>query len=95
LDGHIEFRNLESVEHNRGHFFSIFLGVHGGFSQKTGVFMGLDSEFILIAMMPDFFHFVPVVDDTMFNRVFKLQNTSLSLGFRSHINFFIFSTHHD
>jgi hypothetical protein len=78
-----------------GHLLSIFLGILGGFSKKTGVFGGNDSEFIVEAMMPDFFHHIPIFDDSVFNRVGKFQNSSLDLGFRSDVAIFIFNSHHD
>jgi len=69
LDGNVEAGNLEVIEHNLNHLFSVVLGVHGSFSEEGGVIFGVNSDFIEIAMMPDLFHIFPGVYNTMLNGV--------------------------
>jgi hypothetical protein len=45
--------------------------------------------------MPDFFHVVPVGDDSMFDGVFESQDTSLGLSLISDIGIFLAHTNHD
>jgi hypothetical protein len=46
-------------------------------------------------MMPDSFHIVPIVDDTVFNGISKVEDTSLGLSFITNIGFFVVHTDHD
>ncbi len=59
------------------------------------MFRWSDSEFIVEAVMPDFGHIVPVVDDTMLNGIVQLEDTLLGLSFFSNIDFFIIHANHD
>merc|ERR1712227_313554 len=45
--------------------------------------------------MPDFLHVVPVGNNTVFDGVFKGEDTSLGLGFVSYIGVFLAHTDHD
>jgi beta-lactamase class A len=45
--------------------------------------------------MPDFFHIIPVGDDSVFNWVFQGKDTSLGLGFITYIGVFLSHTDHD
>ncbi len=89
LNRHVELGHLEGVEHNRNHFFPVFLGVHGRFGQQTGVFVGFHSQLVLVTVVPDFLHGVPVLDDSVFDRVLESQNAFFNfqylfwLGLRS------------
>jgi hypothetical protein len=65
------------------------------FSQEAGVFRWGNSELIVEAMMPDFGHIVPVVDNTMFDGVVKLEDTLFGLGFFTHVAFLVIHAHHD
>jgi hypothetical protein len=69
LNGNIECGNIECFEKNLSHLFSVGFGILRSLSQKCGVLFGGDSQFVEEGMMPDSFHIVPVVDDTVFNRV--------------------------
>ena len=65
------------------------------FSEKTWVFRGVDSEFIVKAVMPDFGHTVPIINDTMLNGVIKLEDTPFSLSLFTDPSVFIIHTNHD
>lgn len=56
---------------------------------------GSDSEFIIEAVVPDFGHIVPVVDNTVLNGVGELENSLLGLGFLSNIGLLIVHSDHD
>jgi hypothetical protein len=45
--------------------------------------------------MPDFFHVIPVCDDTVFNWVFQCEDTTFALGFITDIRVFLTHTDHD
>ena len=80
LDGNVEGRTVESFEHNLGHFLSVPFRVHGGFGQEARMLVGDDSELIIEAVVPDFFHVIPIGDDSVFDGVFQGQDSSLGLG---------------
>ena len=54
-----------------------------------------NSELIVEAMMPDFGHIVPVVDNTMLDGVVKLEDTLFCLGFFAHVAFLVIHPNHD
>jgi len=59
------------------------------------VFIWGNSEFVEESMMPDTFHIFPIVNDTVFNGVLKVKDTSLGLGFITDVGFFVVHTNHD
>jgi len=85
--------NFKSLEHDFGHFFSIGFGISRGFSKKSRVLVGCDSEFIVEAMVPNFFHVFPVVNDTVFDGISKFEDTLLCLSLISNISVFIHANH--
>jgi len=76
-------------------FFSVGLGVQRSFSEQDWVFFGGDSQFVIEGVVPDFFHIVPVGNDTVFNRVFQGQDTTFALGFITDVAVFLTHTNHD
>merc|ERR1711899_599642 len=46
-------------------------------------------------MMPDFFHIIPVCDDSVFNWVFQGKDTSFALCFISNIGIFLSHSNHN
>ena len=65
------------------------------FSEEAWVFGGSDSQFVIEAMMPDFGHIIPVVDDTVLDGVVEFKDTFFSLGFFSHVYIFVIHADHD
>lgn len=59
------------------------------------MFRGGDSQFIVEAVMPDFGHVIPVVDDTMLDGVGQFQDTFLGLSFFSDIGLLVIHADHD
>jgi hypothetical protein len=76
-------------------FFSVGLGVEGGFCQEDRVLLRGNSELVVEGMMPDLLHVIPVGNDTVLNGVFQGQNTSLGLGFISDIRILLSHSDHD
>lgn len=93
MDCEIIGGNLESLEHNFSHFFSIGFWVSGGFSKKSRVLVGGDSEFIVETMMPDLFHVIPVIYDTVLDGIAEFEDTLLGLSLFSDISVFIHANH--
>ena len=54
-----------------------------------------DSELVEEAMVPDFGHPFPVVDDTMLNGILKVEDTSLLLGLIPNEKVLLLHSHHD
>jgi hypothetical protein len=49
------------------------------------VFFWCNTKFIVESVVPDFFHIVPVGDNTVFDRVLESQDTTFGLGFISDV----------
>merc|ERR1719348_2091471 len=77
LDSNIHGRHVEGLEHDLGHLLTVSLGVEGSLSQKDGLFLRGNTEFIVEGVVPDLLHIIPVGDDSMFNWVFEGKDTSL------------------
>ena len=86
LDGNVELGNVEVLEHDLDHSLSVFLGISWGFSQENTLVVWGDAKLLIITMMPNFLHIVPVVDDTVFNWVVEFEDTSFFLGFLTDID---------
>jgi len=76
LDGNVHTGNLESLEHELGHLLSVGFWVHWGLSEENVVLGGIDSELVGEAVLPDLLHFGPVGNDTGFDWVGKVEDTS-------------------
>ena len=81
MDGHIKSWRRESFEHYLRHFFAVGFGVQWSLGKQDWVLLWCDSEFVVERVVPDFFHVIPVGDDTMFDGVFQAQNTPFRLCF--------------
>merc|ERR1711930_24613 len=95
LDGNIHSWHVEGLEHDLGHLFTVSFWVEGSFSQKDGLLLWCNTEFIVEGVMPDFLHIIPVSDDSVLNWVFQGKDTSLGLSFISNIGILLSHTDHD
>merc|ERR1712018_272026 len=95
LDGNIHGGHVEGLKHNLSHLFTVSLGVEGSLSKEDRLLLRGNTEFIVEGVMPDLLHVIPVGDDTMFNRVFQSEDTSLGLSFISNIGILLTHTDHD
>ena len=55
--------------------------------------VGSDSEFVVEAVMPYFFHVVPVVDDAVLDGEAELEDTLLGLSLFSDVGFLVHADH--
>merc|ERR1719312_1399260 len=94
LDGHIHCRGVEGLEHDLGHLLTVGLGVEGSFSKKNGVLLRGNTELIVESVVPDLLHVIPVGDDSMLNRIFESEDTSLGLGLITYIRILLSHTNH-
>jgi len=95
LDSDVHGWEVEGLEHDLGHLFSVSLWVQWGFGEKGWALFWGNSEFVVVSVVPDFFHIVPVGNDTVFDWVFQGKDTSLGLGFVSDIGVFLAHTDHN
>merc|ERR1712035_256021 len=65
LDADVHGGDVEGLEHDLGHLFSVGLGVEGGLGEEGGVLLWGDSELVVEGVVPDLLHIVPVGDDTV------------------------------
>lgn len=65
------------------------------FSEQTGVFFGGDSEFVVVGVMPDLSHILPVSDDTMRDWVLQHQHALLGLCLIAHVGLLLIHAHHN
>lgn len=56
---------------------------------------GGDPQLVVEAVVPDFGHVVPVVDDTMLDGVVEFKDSLLGLGFLANIDILIVHSDHD
>jgi len=80
LDGDVHTLDLESLEHDGSHPFSVRLGVAGSLSEKHVMLLRVDSELVGESVLPDLLHVVPVLDDTGLDGVSELEDTLHLLG---------------
>jgi hypothetical protein len=79
LDSNVHGGNIEGLEHDLGHLFSVDLGVKRSLSQENWVLIWGDSELDVESVVPDLLHIIPVLDDTVLNGVGDLEDPSLLL----------------
>mmetsp|Transcript_707 Transcript_707/g.1130 ORF Transcript_707/g.1130 Transcript_707/m.1130 type:complete len:390 (+) Transcript_707:183-1352(+) len=91
----IHGRNIKCLKHDLGHTFPVGLGVLRSLGQEDGVGLGGDTKFIVKGVVPDFFHVVPVGDNSVFDGVFEGEDSALGLGFVSDVGVSLFHTNHD
>lgn len=85
LDGDINTLDLESLEHQLGHLFSVSFWISWGLSQKDFMLCWVNSELVGHAIFPDLFHIVPGGNNTGLDWVVEVENTSHLLGFISNV----------
>merc|ERR1712002_498404 len=61
LDSNIHGRHVEGLKHDLGHLLTVSLGVEGSLSQKDGLFLRGNTEFIVKGVVPDLLHIIPLV----------------------------------
>lgn len=76
LDGNVETGDLEGLEHDRSHLFSVGLGVAGSLGEEDLVLTGVDTELVGESVLPDLLHIFPRVDNTRLDGVSQVQHTS-------------------
>lgn len=94
LNGNIESSALEGLEHELGHLLSVGLWVLWGLGEEAFVLGWVDSELIGEAVLPDLLHILPGGNNTGFNWVGKVEDTSHLLGLISNVLVFGLNTDH-
>merc|ERR1739844_886155 len=94
LDGNIHGGHVEGLQHDLGHLLTVSLWVEGSLSQKDGLFLRGNTEFIVKGVVPDPLHIIPVGDDSMLHWVLEGKNTSLGLSLISNIGILLSHTYH-
>ena len=67
LDRYVELWDTECLKEDGAHLLSALFWVSWSFGQHSSSIFRIDSKFVVKAVMPDLFHVVPVIDDTMFD----------------------------
>ena len=94
LDGDVHGGRVEGLKHDLGHLFPVGLGVKWGLSQQHWVLLGGHTQLVVEGVVPDLLHIVPVGDDTVLNGILESEDTSLALGFISHVAVLLTHTNH-
>ena len=72
LVGDIHGRRLEFLKHDLSHLLPVGLRVEGGLSQEDWVFPWIQTQLVVKGLVPDFFHGVPVCDEsTLYSSAFS------------------------
>jgi len=95
LDGDVHGWEVEGLEHDLSHLFSVSFWVEWSFGEKGWALFWGNSELVVVGVVPDLFHIIPVGDDTVFDWVFQGEDTSFGLGFVSNIGVFLAHTDHN
>merc|ERR1712086_347284 len=88
LDVDVVATHVEGLEHDLGHALTVVLGVHRSLGEQdtAAVLIGLvvvtddHTELIVESVAPHLLHVVPVLDDTVLERVLEDEDTALLLG---------------
>jgi len=82
LEGDIGSLNIELFEHDRDHLLTVLLGVTGSLSEEnTNAFRGIATELVGEGVVPDLLHVFPRFNNTSFDGVLQIKDTSLLLSF--------------
>jgi len=95
LDGNVHGWEVEGLEHDLSHLFSVSLGVEWGLGEEGGALFRCNSELVVVGVVPDLLHIIPIGDDTVLDGVLEGQDTSLGLGFVTDVRVFLAHTDHD
>jgi hypothetical protein len=85
LDSNVKLWNVEVLKEDLDHSLSVLLWVSWGLGEEGTLLIWRDAKLLVIAMMPDLLHIIPIVDDTVLDWVMELEDTSLLLGFLTNI----------
>jgi len=95
LDVDIHSWDVEGLEHDLGHAFTVGLWVQRSLSQQDWVFLRSNTQLVVEGVVPDLLHIIPVGDDTVLNWVLQGENTSLGLGLISDVGILLVHADHD
>merc|ERR1719461_2552449 len=95
LNRHIKCRSVEGLEHDLGHLFPVRLWVQWCFRQQNGVLFWGDSQLIVEGVVPYFLHIIPIVDNSVFHRIFQREDTSLGLSLITDITVLLSHSNHN
>ena len=95
LDHDVHSWEVEGLEHDLSHLFPVGFGVQWSFSEEGWALFGSNPELVVVGVVPDFLHIIPVGNDTVFNWVFEGEDTPLGLSFITDVRVFLTHTHHN
>jgi hypothetical protein len=95
LDSDVHGWEVEGFKHDLSHLFTVSLWVEWGFSEKGWALFWGNAEFVVVSVVPDLFHIIPVGNDTVFDWVFEGKDTSLGLSFVTNVRVLLAHTDHD
>jgi hypothetical protein len=94
LDSNVDSLAIESLEHERGHLFSVVFWVSWGLGEHDLMLSWINSKLIGEAVLPDLLHIIPRSDNTGLNWVGKLEDTSHLLCLITNVLGLGFNTNH-
>jgi hypothetical protein len=95
LDSDVHSWEVEGFKHDLSHLFPVSFGVEWGLSKEGWALFGGDPKLVVVSVVPDLFHIIPVGDDTVFDWVFQSEDTPFRLGFVTDIRVFLTHTDHN
>jgi hypothetical protein len=95
LDGDVHGWEVEGLKHDLGHLLSVGLWVEWSLGQEGWALLWGDSELVVVGVVPDLLHIVPVGDDTVLDWVLQGEDTSLGLSLVSDVAVLLAHTDHD
>mmetsp|Transcript_44174 Transcript_44174/g.56593 ORF Transcript_44174/g.56593 Transcript_44174/m.56593 type:complete len:280 (-) Transcript_44174:49-888(-) len=95
LDVYVHSRYVEGLEHDLGHALTVSLWVKRSLGKENRMLLRSYAKLVVESVMPDLFHIIPVGYDTVFNRVFQGQDTTLGLSLISDVCVLLVHANHD
>ena len=79
LDGDVECRRVERLKHDLRHLLPVRLRVERRLGEEDGVLLGRDAQLVVVCVVPDLLHVVPVGDCAVLDGVLKREHAALGL----------------
>merc|ERR1739845_216262 len=95
LDANVGGGCVEGLEDDLDELFPVALGVEGSLGVEMRRLVGRDSQLVVEGVMPDLLHVVPARHDSVLDRVFQGEDTSLGLSLVTDVGLLVAHTDHD
>ena len=93
LDTNVQSLDVEGLEHDFGHAFSVFRGVHWRLSQHENMVFGIHAKVVEDGSVPKLLHQLPILDLACRDRVDELVGRRMLESFISDVEIQVIVLH--